>query len=468
MLHRRTLLCGAAAALGLVALPLAAAEPVKIGEINSYSRFPGFTLSYQKGWQLAVEEVNAKGGVMGGRPLEVLSRDDGGESSNAVTLANELVAGEDVALLCGTFLSNIGLAVSDFAKQKEVLFIAAEPLSTKLTWEQGNRYTWRLRPSTYMQNAMLAKAAAGLDATRWATIAPNYEYGQSAVAEFKKLLKELRPDAEFVEEQWPALGKLEAGPTVQALAAAEPEAIYNATFAGDLVKFVREGTTRGLFEGREVISLLTGEPEYLDPLGAEAPEGWLVTGYPWAEIDTPAHQAFLEAFQAKWNEPPKLGAVVGYCDDPFDRGDARQGGLDRHRRDDRRDGRSRGRHAVRADHLARDRPPGDHGRLRRPDRGRGRPRHDGRLALRRRHRGHAERRGGRGDAPLGLVVLPARERPGPSRSSRCRPDARACWRTAAAPRRSPWWCRWPPRRAGTPCPSADRCAPGARRRSPGS
>jgi len=312
MIRRRTFLYGATAALGLVALPLAAAEPVRIGEINSYSRFPAFTLSYQKGWQLAVEEVNAAGGVMGGRPLEVLSRDDGGETSNAVTLANELLAGEGVALLSGTFLSNVGLAVSDFAKQKEVLFVAAEPLSTQLTWEQGHRYTWRLRPSTYMQNAMLAAAAAGLDATRWATIAPNYEYGQSAVAEFKKLLKELRPEVEFVEEQWPALGKLEAGPTVQALAAAEPDAIYNATFAGDLVKFVREGTTRGLFEGREVVSLLTGEPEYLDPLGAEAPEGWLVTGYPWAEIDTPEHEVFLDAFQARWNEPPKLGAVVGY------------------------------------------------------------------------------------------------------------------------------------------------------------
>jgi branched-chain amino acid transport system substrate-binding protein len=100
---------------------------------------------------------------------------------------------------------------------------------------------------------------------------------------------------------------------VQALAAAEPDAIYNATFAGDLVKFVREGTTRGLFEGREVVSLLTGEPEYLDPLGAEAPEGWLVTGYPWSKIDTPEHEAFLDAFQAKYHEPPKLGAVVGYA-----------------------------------------------------------------------------------------------------------------------------------------------------------
>ena len=164
-----------------------------------------------------------------------------------------------------------------------------------------------------MQNVMLADAAAALDATRWVTIAPNYEYGQSAVAEFKKLLKERRPEVEFVAEQWPAQGKLEAGPTVQALLAAEPEAIYNATFAGDLAKFVREGEVRGLFEGREVVSLLTGEPEYLDPLGAEAPEGWIVTGYPWSQIDTPEHQAFLEAFTARWNEPPKLGAVVGYA-----------------------------------------------------------------------------------------------------------------------------------------------------------
>ena len=141
MICRRTLLTGAAAAACLVALPLQAADPVRIGEINSYSRFPAFTLSYQKGWQLAVEEVNAAGGVLGGRPLEVLSRDDGGETSNAVTLANQLVAGEGVALLSGTFLSNVGLAVSDFARQKEVLFVAAEPLSTQVTWEQGHRYT---------------------------------------------------------------------------------------------------------------------------------------------------------------------------------------------------------------------------------------------------------------------------------------------------------------------------------------
>ncbi|HLT03022.1 MAG TPA: ABC transporter substrate-binding protein, partial [Geminicoccaceae bacterium] len=232
-MNRRTMLGALAGLVAAAPLFATAAEPIRIGEINSYSRIPAFLLSYRKGWELAVEEVNAAGGVLG-RPLEVLSRDDGGQTANAVTLANELVSGQGVALLAGTFLSNVGLAVSEFARQRRVLFIASEPLTTKLTWEQGHRYTWRLRPSTYMQNVMLAEAAAELPARRWVTIAPNYEYGQSAVAEFKQLLAKRRPDVEFVGEQWPAQGKLEAGPTVQALLAAEPEAIYNATFAGDL------------------------------------------------------------------------------------------------------------------------------------------------------------------------------------------------------------------------------------------
>jgi len=61
-----------------------------------------------------------------------------------------------------------------------------------------------------------------------------------------------------------------------------------------------------------VVSLLTGEPEYLDPLGAETPEGWVVTGYPWYAIDTPEHKKFLEAYQAKFNDYPRLGTIVGY------------------------------------------------------------------------------------------------------------------------------------------------------------
>src|SRR5246127_3887084 len=298
-------------ASGAMTTSAIAQSEIKIGEINSYSLLPAFTEPYRKGWQLALEEINASGGI-NGKKLVVISKDDGGKPADAQTAANELVSSENVAMLTGTFLSNIGLAVSDFANQKKVFFLAAEPLTDAITWSKGNRYTFRLRPSNYMQAAMLAEAAAELPAKRGATIAPNYEYGQSGVAVFKKLMSEKRPDIQWVDEQWPPFNKIDAGPVVQALAAANPDAILNVTFGADLVKFVREGSTRGLFKGKTVISFLTGEPEYLDPLKDETPEGWIVTGYPWNAINTPEHDKFLKAYQAKCNDYPRLGSIVGY------------------------------------------------------------------------------------------------------------------------------------------------------------
>ncbi len=307
---RRTFLALALAAL-CAAGTARAQDAVRIGELNSYKAFPAFLEPYRKGWMLALEEINAAGGV-NGRKIEVISRDDNGNPGDAVRVAEELVSREQVSMLMGTFASNVGLAVSDLAKQRKLPFLAAEPLSDKLTWENGNRYTFRLRASTYMQTAMLVPEAARLKKKRWALVFPNYEYGQSAANAFKKLLKARQPDVEFVLEQAPPLGKIDAGATVQALAAAKPDAIFSALFGADLSKFVREGNTRGLFRGREVFNLLGGEPEYLDPLKDETPEGWYVTGYPWADIASPEHKRFLAAYQKRWSDYPRLGSVVGY------------------------------------------------------------------------------------------------------------------------------------------------------------
>src|SRR5271154_3989514 len=299
------------AVLFATAGPAVADDTIKIGEINSYSAIPSYTEPYRKGWQLALDEINSAGGV-DGKKFEVISKDDGGKPADAVTAANELVSNDGVVMLMGTFFSNIGLAVSDFAKQKKVLFLAAEPLTDAVTLSKGNRYTFRLRPPNYVQAAMLAEEAAKLPAKKWATIAPNYEYGQSAVAVFKKLLSAKRPDIEWVGEQWPPQGKIDAGAVAAAIAETQPDAILNVTFGPDLVKLVREGNTRGLFKGRSVVSFLTGEPEYLDPLKDETPEGWIVTGYPWNAVAIPEHAAFLKAYQAKYNDYPRLGSVVGY------------------------------------------------------------------------------------------------------------------------------------------------------------
>jgi branched-chain amino acid transport system substrate-binding protein len=298
-------------ALGWLGATSVAAETIKIGDINSYTRMAQHTEHAKRGMTMAIAEINDAGGI-GGKLLELISRDDAGEPGEAIRVAEELVTREGVEIITGTTLSNVGLAVASFAEQNRVLYLATEPLADAVTLQSGNRYTFRLRPSTWMQSAMLAEIAAEHPAVRWATIAPNYAYGQEAVAAFKALMSEKRPDIEWVGEQWPALFNIDAGAEVQALAAARPEAIFNVTFSADLARFVREGHDRGLFENTFVASLLTGEPEYLDPLEDEAPEDWLVTGYPWDVIDDPVYVEWLDAYRARFDDYPRIGSIVGY------------------------------------------------------------------------------------------------------------------------------------------------------------
>jgi branched-chain amino acid transport system substrate-binding protein len=306
-------LCGILGAL-LMAAGIASGQPIKFGELNSYKTFPAFLEPYKKGMELAVEEINAAGGLLG-RPLELVVRDDTGNPGDAVRVAEELITREKVDMLMGTFSSAVGLAVADLARQRKVLFLASEPLTDKIVWEKGNRYTFRLRPSTYMQTAMLVPIASELKKRRWAIVYPDYEYGKSATEAFKQQMIARQSAGgsgiEFVEIAVP-LGKIDAGPVVQAMVDSKPDAIFSSLFAGDLSKFVREGELRGLFKDRPVLNLLGGEPEYLDPLKEEAPSGWYVTGYPWSAITTPAHQRFLSAYQAKFKDYPRQGSVVGY------------------------------------------------------------------------------------------------------------------------------------------------------------
>src|SRR5438105_12230041 len=199
-MKRHRVLGTLATLLLLVALaaPVAAQAPIKIGEINSFSGIGApFTGPYRQAVEMAVEEVNAKGGVLG-RKLEVVFRDDKGQPAEAQKHAQELVASEKVALIAGTFLSNVGLAVSDWAKQNKVMFVVAESLTEALTWSKGHDHTVRLRPNTYEQGRMLAEKAGKMKYVKWATIGPNYEYGKRAWETFRDRLKGLKPAVQIV------------------------------------------------------------------------------------------------------------------------------------------------------------------------------------------------------------------------------------------------------------------------------
>jgi len=310
--RRFSFLMSAGLILALGAAPAAAQAPIKLGEINSYSGIGApFTGPYKAGVEMAVEEINAKGGVLG-RKLEVLFRDDKSQPAEAVKHAQELVESEKVALIAGTFLSNAGLAVSDWAKQNKVMFVAAEPLTEALTWSKGHDYVVRLRPNTYEQGRMLAEKAGKMKYVKWATIGPNYEYGKRAWETFRDRMKEMKPEIQVVGEHWPTLGKIEPGPLVTAIMSQNPDALYVSLFGSDWLAFAREAQKRGLFQKMFVVGILLGEPEYIDPFGPEAPEGMLVTGYPWYDIKSQAHQDWVARYTKRGDKHPVLGSLIGY------------------------------------------------------------------------------------------------------------------------------------------------------------
>ena len=311
-LSRRTLV-GAAGMAALARPALLRAQgsaPIRVGEINSYSTQPDFTEPYRKGWQMALSRVNDLGGVEG-RKLEIVSRDDGGMPETAVRLAAELVQDQKVDLLAGGYLSNVGLAISAYALQAKKLYVAGEPLTDALTWAKGNRYTYRIRPSTFMQSAMLVETAAALPAKTYVTVAPNYEYGQSACGGSSSCY---RPGAR-TSASWASSGRRWAmsmparswarWPSRRRMPSSTP------CSAPTCWPSSAQGNSRGLFENRTVVSMLTGEPEYLDLLGDETPPGWVVTGYPWSLSDEPGNKQFVLDYTQRYHEPPRMGAVVG-------------------------------------------------------------------------------------------------------------------------------------------------------------
>jgi branched-chain amino acid transport system substrate-binding protein len=304
----------AASASAPVVGPLLAQEqpPIRIGEINSYTGpVAAYTTSYRNGMTMALDEINAQGGVLG-RKLEVISRDDNFSPADAVRLANELVLSQKVDLLAGTFLSPVALAVASYAQQKKIVFVAAEALTNQLTWAKGSRYVFRVRNPVYMLTKMLVEKAATMPCSRWAGLGPINEAIIDLHKDFRAMMTERRKDFQWVGELTVPNQKLNPGAAIDAIERMDPQCLLNSTFGPDLLAFAREGRTRGFFDKIQVASILSGEPEYLEPLGEDTPVGWWVTGYPAAQDNRSSHAKFREDFQARFKALPKFGALIGY------------------------------------------------------------------------------------------------------------------------------------------------------------
>lgn len=294
----------------LVSAPVQAAEPIKIGDISSYTSLAYFAEPYKNGWQMALEEINDSGGVLG-RPLEVISRDSRGNPGDAVNIAQDLIHTEDVFALMGPILSHVGLAVSEIAEREKVPLVTSIVGTDKLLWEKHHPYVFRVYSGVHQMTAMLLEGIKDLDAQHWAIVVENYEAGHAHADEFIRQIKLLNPNVQFVDKQYPALHKINAGAVVQSVRRSKPDALFVFLLGKNMSAFLREMRLRGL-DNIPAISPNLGLPEEQSRFGDEIAEGWHTIGPPDEETAGAAYKAFYQNYRAKYQEEPGALSIVGY------------------------------------------------------------------------------------------------------------------------------------------------------------
>jgi len=313
-------------ALTVVLAPLAASaqsKPIRIGEINSYSGVATvFTFPYKEGLALAAKEINDAGGVLG-RPLEFVHRDDKLKPDEAVKAARELVLQEKVDFLAGCITSAVGLAISAYAKEAKVLYFATHCQTSRLTWDDGHRYVAHTTNNVNQYVRAITRKAALLPYKKWAHISPDYEYGHDMWKEFSTYLKKLKPEVEFVQQQWPKLSDTDLSPFITALLQSGAQGLFSALWGSQEINFVKQARPFGLFDKLHLVSPAVGTPDELDPLAKEAPVGALTTSFAWYDEGMQKRHPKLNDWNKKYmawakargmkDPQPKLGASWGYA-----------------------------------------------------------------------------------------------------------------------------------------------------------
>jgi branched-chain amino acid transport system substrate-binding protein len=295
-----------------------AQKPIKVGFPMILSG-PGalFGEPASKGAQMFVDEINAKGGVLG-RKIELLPRDTKGNADEAVRVSRELILKENVDFLVGTLTSAEGPAVSVVAKENKIVFIAPIPKTDQLTAaDKLHPYVFRVAANTTMEGRSAAEIVAKWPVTKIGTISPDYAYGQDVTKSFVEHLKKIKPSVQIVDQQWPKLGEPDYTPFINAQMAKKPDAVFSSLWGGHFVNFSKQAKPLGYFDALKYNFIGVGEaasPESTKTMGKDYPVGIWGNSYDafyWAE--TPAHRDYV-ARLSKYlkDEYPSSWAIQGW------------------------------------------------------------------------------------------------------------------------------------------------------------
>ena len=320
-LSRRSLLQKAAGAalVGMaVGRPVRAVQgrPIRLGGIwilsGSLATYGQFA---REGALMAVDEINAAGGVLG-RPLEIRFEDEQ-NAEVAVRTARRLALQEGVDYLIGIDSSGVALAVVREAERLRVPLMVTHAATPQVNTELCNRYTFRISASVDQNEAAGGRVAAmELRSRRWTTISPNYAYGHDTWAAFQREFRRVRDDLQVMDvTAFPPLGAPDFRAHITRIMDARPEGVMVSLWGGDLVNFLRQAKPMGFFDqGFDVVFVLGAAMEVLEAMGKEMPLGyWAGTRYWFLGSDDPVNVDFYTRFHQRYGHYPSYNAQTAYA-----------------------------------------------------------------------------------------------------------------------------------------------------------
>jgi len=303
----------------LIAVPDAyAAETIKVGIVDTYSGPAStYTNDVRDAFALAVGKINAAGGIFG-QQVEFVTRDSKFKVDLGMSSAKELVMREEVDILMGTINSSLALAISDFAKQEKIPFLATFAKSAKITGEKGHRYVFSMNENTAMIGKAAASGLAKMPYTSYWIAGDDYEYGHAVAEGVWENLKKLKPEVKLLGQSWWKVGEPDFTPYITAMLAEKPDAVIVATGGRDCVPFLKAAQATGFNKLVPFYMHTATEISTLNPLGLMAPEGVIGTAnyhsyYP----ATAENRAFVAEFEKAYGRTPAVGALYGYITAQF-------------------------------------------------------------------------------------------------------------------------------------------------------
>ena len=299
------------AACMLGALP-AMAQPIVIG-VSTAQTGPAAVAAEWELWgvNLAVEEINAAGGVLG-RKLEILVMDNKCNPSEAVNVANKLVEAKVVAIE-GSHCSSAHLAsmkIIQDAKIPMITGIASNPQITTLSGKGGNDYAFRISASDAgMMQALGIYLADKKPFKTVAIVAEDSDFGRGGSDAFKAAVV-TKAGLEVVSTDIHPQNAPDFTSILTRLQQRRPDAIATFQLGGDSLNFLRQAMQIGVripFTGR--IELGGRNTPIIEAGGLEkSVSAWQYSPY----ADSPSNKTFAEKIRAKYKSEPYLQTWAGY------------------------------------------------------------------------------------------------------------------------------------------------------------